>query len=86
GWLKINSKETQLSLPVADPYEEIYLNKTAWWRLCEQDLLLDDTRVEWNKYEKTISNIVKKFIEKLNGKYPPQNWLFYGASKSNPSD
>ena len=86
GWLKINSKETQLSLPVADPYEEIYLNKTAWWRLCEQDLLLDDTRVEWNKYEKTISNIVKKFIEKLNGKYHPQNWLFYGASKSNPSD
>jgi hypothetical protein len=42
GWLKINSKET-LSLPVADPYEEIYLNKTAWWRLCEQDFLLDDT-------------------------------------------
>lgn len=86
GWLKINSKETQLSLPVANPYEEIYLNKTAWWRLCEQDLLLDDTRAEWNKYETKISNVVKKFIEQLNGKYHPQTWLFYGASKSNPSD
>ena len=86
GWLKINSKETQLSLPVANPYEEIYLNKTAWWRLCEQDLLLDDTGREWDAFVKRMKDSVYKFIEKLNGQYHPQTWLFYGASESNPSD
>ncbi|MCA6963741.1 esterase/lipase family protein, partial [Pectobacterium odoriferum] len=40
GWLKIEGSCPRQSLPVDDPYEEIYLNKTAWWRLCEQDLLL----------------------------------------------
>lgn len=86
GWLKINSKETQLSLPVANPYEEIYLNKTAWWRLCEQDLLLDDTAREWSDFQDRIKQDVYKFIEQLNCKYHPQTWLFYGASESNPSD
>lgn len=74
-WLWLNGESVSgigLALVVADIVALIWL--------------LDDTRVEWNKYEKTISNIVKKFIEKLNGKYHPQTWLFYGASKSNPSD
>ena len=86
GWLKIEGSETRMSLPVDDPYEEIYLNKTAWWRLCEQDLLLDNTEDEWKRYETRINTNVKKFIEKLNGKYHPQTWLFYGASADNPSD
>ncbi len=86
GWLRVEGKSSRKSLPVEDPYEEIYLNKTDWWRLCEQDLLLGDTRSEWAKYENTIIRHVKKFIEKLNGKYHPQTWLFYGASTDNPSD
>jgi len=86
GWLKIEGSSQRISLPVADPYAEIYLNKTAWWRLCEQDLLLDNTADEWNKYETRISQIVQIFIEELNGKYHPQTWLFYGASADNPSD
>ncbi|MFI8415002.1 lipase family alpha/beta hydrolase [Serratia sp. NPDC078593] len=86
GWLKIEGSSTRMSLPVEDPYEEIYLNKTAWWRLCEQDLLLGDTDREWTAFVKRIKYPVKKFIEALNGKYHPQTWLFYGASAGNPSD
>lgn len=86
GWLRIEGGNARLSLPVADPYEEIYLNRTDWWRLCEQDLLLDNTADEWNKYEERISKVVQQFIEKLNGKYHPQTWLFYGASEDNQSD
>lgn len=86
GWLKIESSSTRMSLPKDNPYEEIYLNKMAWWRLCEQDLLLGDTDSEWNQYETRVNEDVQKFIEKLNGKYHPQTWLFYGASADNPSD
>ncbi len=86
GWLRIEGSSTRLSLPVADPYEEIYLNRTAWWRLCEQDLLLGDTDSEWEAFVYLIKKPVKEFIEKLNGKYHPQTWLFYGASEHNPSD
>ncbi|MFZ3621427.1 esterase/lipase family protein [Leclercia barmai] len=86
GWLRIEGSNTKMSLPVDDPYKDIYLNKTAWWRLCEQDLLLGDTEKEWGTYQDRIKVDVKKFIEKLNGKYHPQTWLFYGASADNPSD
>lgn len=86
GWLKIEGSSQRMSLPVDDPYEEIYLDKTAWWRLCEQDLLLGDADSEWTAFVKRIKYPVKKFIEELNGKYHPQTWLFYGASADNPSD
>ncbi|EMH4162931.1 hypothetical protein RJ498_002193 [Pluralibacter gergoviae] len=86
GWLKIEGDNPPISLPVADPYEEIYLNKADWWRLCEQDLLLGDTDSEWTAFVKRIKYPVKKFIEELNGKYHPQTWLFYGASADNKSD
>lgn len=86
GWLRIEGANSRQSLPLDDPYKEIYLNKAAWWRLCEQDLLLGNTEDEWNKYETRINEEVKEFIEELNGKYHPQTWLFYGASADNPSD
>lgn len=86
GWLRLQSSSGTESLPESDPYEEIYLNKTAWWRLCEQDLLLGDTDSEWTAFQDRIKRNVYKFIEELNGKYHPQTWLFYGASANNPSD
>lgn len=86
GWLKIEEDGARLSLPLGDPYDEIYLNKRDWWRLCEQDLLLDDTDSEWNAFQDRIKLNVKVFIESLHGKYHPQTWLFYGASADNPSD
>ena len=86
GWLKIEGSSGQQSLPVSNPYEEIYLDKTAWWRLCEQDLLLGNMEKEWQDYQDRIKVDVYKFIEKLNGKYHPQTWLFYGASAAHKSD
>jgi len=86
GWLKIEGSSQRMSLPVDDPYKEIYLNKADWWRLCEQDLLLGDTNREWSTFTKRVKVDVKKFIEELNGKYHPQTWLFYGASADNSSD
>lgn len=86
GWLKIEGSSGHQSLPVSDPYEQIYLDKTAWWRLCEQDLLLGDMNSEWEAFVYRIKSPVKDFIEGLHGKYHPQTWLFYGASANNPSD
>lgn len=86
GWLKVEGSTTRQSLPVTSPYEEIYLNKEAWWRLCEKDLLLDDTDKEWEAFVKRIKESVSKFIEKLDGKYHSQTFLFYGASENYPSD
>lgn len=86
GWLRVEGSGSRQSLPLNDPYQEIYLNKTDWLRLCEQDLLLDDTQTEWETYQDRIKTDVQEFIEELNGKYHPQTWLFYGASANNPSD
>lgn len=86
GWLKIEGSRPHQSLPVSNPYDEIYLNKADWWRLCEQDLLLGDTDREWEAFQDRIKFKVKEFIEELNGKYHPQTWLFYGASADNKSD
>ncbi|QPT15122.1 acetyltransferase [Serratia rubidaea] len=86
GWLKIRSDTGELNKPEVDPYEEIYLNNSDWWRLCEKDLLLDDTAVAWDNYQDRINGTVKKFIEGLNGKYHPNSYGFYGASEKYPSD
>lgn len=86
GWLKIKGRNIQMSLPVEDPYKEIYLNKTNWWQLCEGRLLLGDTTEELERYQKIIKNDVQKFIEKLNGKYHSNTYAFYGGSAKHPSD
>lgn len=86
GWLKIEESGARQSLPLENPYEEIYLNKKDWWRLCDKDLLLGDTEREWENFVYRIKKPVKEFIEELNGKYHPQTWLFYGASANNKSD
>ena len=86
GWLKIKGRNTQMSLPVEDPYKEIYLNKTVWWQLCEERLLLGDTAEEFKKYQKIIKNDVETFIEELNGKYHSNTYAFYGGSAKHPSD
>jgi hypothetical protein len=41
---------------------------------------------EMDAFVKRMKDSVYKFIEKLDGQYHPQTWLFYGASESNPSD
>lgn len=86
GWLKIQRSSETVALPVSDPYEEIYLNKADWWRLYEAGISGGEVDDEWNEYETILTEDAQKFIEKLNGKYHPHTWLFYGASQRNPSD
>ncbi|QLK60065.1 hypothetical protein GE278_04370 [Enterobacteriaceae bacterium Kacie_13] len=86
GWLNIHASKGVMNKPESDPYTEIYLNKSDWWRLCEKELLLDDTAKEWEKYQDRIINKVQLFIEELKGKYHPNTYAFYGASKKHPSD
>ncbi|WIO41994.1 hypothetical protein P2G42_19115 [Klebsiella electrica] len=86
GWLKINSGTESVNKPESDPYTEIYLNESDWWRLCEKELLLDDIDNEWKAYQNRINKVVLDFIEELNGKYHSSTYAFYGASEEHPSD
>ncbi len=86
GWLKIKSKNETVDKPFSDPYEEIYLNKTEWWRLYEAGISGGSSDAEWDEYETIISTKVQTFIENLSGKYHSNTWAFYGASKKLPSD
>lgn len=86
GWLKIqDGRETQVK-PLFDPYAEIYLNKTDWWRLYDAGISGGTPDEEWGQYKAIITEKIKIFIENLNGKYHPNTWAFYGASKENSSD
>ncbi|MCS4273448.1 MULTISPECIES: lipase/acyltransferase domain-containing protein [Raoultella] len=86
GWLKINSGTESVNKPESNPYTEIYLNESDWWRLCEKGLLQDDIDNEWKAYQSRIKKDVENFIEKLNGRYHPNTYAFYGTSKKHPSD
>ncbi|MEQ0828573.1 MULTISPECIES: esterase/lipase family protein [Enterobacter] len=86
GWLKIKGGTETAYKPESDPYTEIYLNESDWWRLCEKGLLLDDVGKGWKAYQSRIKKDVQKFIENLNGKYHPNTYAFYGASEKYPSD
>lgn len=86
SWLKIKGSMDLVNKPISNPYQEIYLNKDDWWRLCEKDLLLDDVNREWEIYKNRIKIDVQSFIEGLSGKYHSNTYAFYGASKKHPSD
>lgn len=92
NWLKFHdgSKElTHLSLPKADPYSEIYTVRGKWWSLCD-DFLIDPRdkkkeRIEadWNNFSRLINEKVKRFHEKLQGKYHPHTYAFCGIDEAN---
>ncbi len=86
GWLRIQCGHKTEIYPLSDPYGEIYLNQTAWWRLYEAGISGGDPAEEWKEYKTTMTGKVQGFIEDLNGKYHPHTWAFYGASNRNPSD
>ncbi len=90
-WLTVQSGDTDnrdLKLPKnQDPFGEIYLNKTLWWRLYESDIIDKDELISesnWKEYSTSIVDIVKPFILDLEYKYHPNTYAFYG--KSIPSD
>lgn len=85
GWLKLGSGEGKafnetMSLPLADPYEEIYKKKGMWWSLVREELI-DPAKVDghegWEAYLKNIKK-AQEFHEGLSGKYHPNTVAFYG--------
>ncbi|KGA27466.1 lipase family alpha/beta hydrolase [Pectobacterium odoriferum] len=74
---------SDITLPQArDPFGEIYLNKTHWYRLYESNIIDKDEVVSqsnWTTYVRLIDKPVRKFISKLDkGGYHPNTYAFYG--------
>jgi len=64
-----------------DPFSEIYLNKTLWYRLYESDIIDKDEAVSqsnWVEYNDLIDKNVQPFIEGLDNLYHPNTYAFYG--------
>ncbi|EPK1676366.1 MAG: lipase family alpha/beta hydrolase [Raoultella ornithinolytica] len=64
-----------------DPFGEIYLNKTLWYRLYESDIIDKDEAVSqnnWVEYNDLIDKSVQPFVESLDNLYHPNTYAFYG--------
>lgn len=65
-----------------DPFSEIYLQKDAWWRLYESNIIDKDkitSENNWQNYSQLIDGPVKKFIYSLEKSgYHPNTYVFYG--------
>jgi len=65
-----------------DPFGEIYLNKTLWYRLYESDIIDKDEAVSqsnWTNYVRLVDKPVRKFISLMDSKgYHPNTYAFYG--------
>ncbi|NGX89988.1 acetyltransferase [Rahnella sp. Lac-M11] len=84
-WLTIKGGDedgSDLILPkTGDPFSEIYLNKTLWWRLYESDIIDKDSAISennWSEYSDLVSTTVQPFIEELDNTYHSNTYLFYG--------
>ena len=84
GWFHVEGLKQPL--PQADPFTEIYTQRSAWWGLCEERFINPDNKnmdkrqldKDWLSFKNIIDNNVKKFIEKINGHYHEYTYAFYG--------
>jgi len=88
NWLQIQDPKGKvlLSLPQADPYEEIYLKKEQWWGLVDEDWLkpIEGKRISWDSYVKNIK-MAKDFHRKIDGKYHYNTFVFFGGGDAKQS-
>lgn len=85
-WLWIEKGQPDgnyLQLPKnGDPFNEIYLNQTLWWKLYDSDIIDKDMLVSqknWKEYSILMRNTVRKFISKMGAcNYHPTTYAFYG--------
>lgn len=91
GWLKIRNGNEQISLPKADPYQEIYLQRNRWWGLIDDQLINPaDRRKEhldeyWNAYAALIKMDVMPLHEVMRGKFHRSTYVFYGDDEKHPA-
>lgn len=81
-WLEVNefSGSLVMALPVADPYEEIYLERKKWWGLIREEWLRppDGAPISWEKYATNIK-LAREFHKKIAGKYHKNTYVFFGG-------
>lgn len=84
-WLMVEGADkngNNISLPQNnDPFGEIYLNKTLWYRLYESDIIDKNEEVSqsnWEQYNDLIEKKVQPFIENLDNTYHPNTYVFFG--------
>lgn len=88
GWLKIRNGKDQTSLPVSDPYTEIYLQRGKWWSLVDVRLInpIDEKKqnidADWNAYAGLIKKKVKPFHESIRGKFHSTTYAFFGNDEN----
>jgi hypothetical protein len=84
GWLKLRNGKEQMSLPATDPYQEVYLQRGAWWSLINDKLInpLDAQKksidADWGSYASLINEDVQPFHEAIRGKFHRATYAFYG--------
>ncbi|MCG5075962.1 esterase/lipase family protein [Paraburkholderia tagetis] len=84
GWLKIRDGSNLISMPVADPYAEIYLRRGTWWGLVDDKLTSPLGRekttidADWAAYVALVSQRVQPFHEIMCGKFHRATYVFYG--------
>jgi hypothetical protein len=87
GWLKVETDAgIERQLPASNPYQEIYSERDAWWRLMNPEWI--DPQVPtptdeeldgiWTDYQKRLK-IAEKFHDKLADYYHPVTHTHYGA-------
>lgn len=85
GWLKLRNGKEQTSLPVDDPYADIYLQRGKWWSLVNDKLVnpMDPAKrnidADWEAYTSLINDHVQPFHESIRGKFHPATYVFYGG-------
>ncbi len=84
-WLHVSNGagKVMLSLPKADPYDEIYLQKDNWWGLLREEWLTpykSTNPMKWAEFEKNIK-IARAFHRSLAKKFHPKTFVFYGGGE-----
>ena len=73
---------SDVKLPqTGDPFGEIYLNKTLWYRLYESDIIDKDVKISnqnWKEFFGIMKDKVQPFISDMDNKYHPNTYAFYG--------
>jgi hypothetical protein len=75
GWLKVRDGQNLMSVPVADPYAEVYLQRGKWWSLIDDKLMnpLDPEKktidADWEAYENMIIKKLGHFTEIFAGNF-----------------
>lgn len=85
GWLQLgmgtgNNFKVSCSLPIADPYSEIYEQRGKWWGLVREELINPaelEGHLGWDSYLDNI-HAAKKFHTNLGHQYHANTIAFYG--------